>query len=527
MATSGVVWDDAPSGVVWDDEKPKASTSNAGKPVDIREPWGAPKYVAETLSNVPRSAARLAGGLWDAVTSPVKTAGNLVDAAAGGLRNLAPEGLRNAIDSADWDPQAAQRATKTADAIGGAYKDRYGGAQNIMQTVRDDPIGAAADLSMVLGGGAGLMRQASRLAPAVAPAAEALSTAANASNPMMWAGKGAQALAKPVGNLAANLIGELGTHTGARPLQEATKAGAAGGAQADAFLSNMRGKVPMADVVDSARANLLQMKIDKNAQYASDMTRLKTDSTVLGFGGIDAALNKAADAVSFKGVVKNESAANALSKAAEEIAAWKALNPAEYHTPAGIDALKQKIGSLRESIPFEDKTSRMIVGNVYDAVKTEIKKQAPTYAKTMREYETAQGAIDEVKRALSLSDKAAVDTSLRKLQSVMRNNANTNYGNRVSLAETLGASGGADLMPALAGQSLTSFAPRGLGKLAAAATAGASYTNPGLLGLLPFQSPRLMGEAAYYGGKASGLLGRTDPSSFLALSQAGLLGADR
>lgn len=526
MATSGVVWDDAPSGVVWDDEKPKATPGRA--PVDFREPWGAPKFIGQTLSNVPKSAAHLAGGLVDMITSPLQTAGGLFDMAAGGLRNALPSRLSSAIDQADWNPQATERATNTANATGEFMKARHGGLQNTMQTLRDDPVGWAADLSMLLGGGAGALRMGSRVAPAVAPVADALSTAATATNPFTWAGKGAQAVAKPVGSMVSNLIGELGTHTGGRPLQEAAKAGSAGGQAADLFQANMRGNVPMADVVDASRANLLQMKIDKNAQYSADMGRLKTDRTVLGFNGVDAAVSKAAEAVSFKGVVKNESAAGALGKVAEEIKAWKALDPAEYHTPVGLDALKQKIGAIRESIPFEDKTSRMVVGDVYNAVKNEIKKQAPTYAKTMREYETAQGTIDELSRALSLGDKASIDTALRKLQSVMRNNANTNYGNRVSMVENLGASGGADLMPALAGQALTSWAPRGLGKLQAGGTALLGVSNPSLLGLLPFQSPRIMGEAAYYGGKTGGLLGQyADPASFLGLSQAGLLGADR
>lgn len=505
---------------------PKAPTGPA--PVDLREPWGAPKFIGQTLANVPKSAAHLAGGLWDAVTSPLQTAGTLADAAAGGLRNLMPEGLRSLVDSADWNPQAAQRATKTADAIGGVYKDRYGGAQNIMQTVRDDPVGAAADLSMLFGGGAGAARMGSRVAPASAPVAEALSTAATATNPFVWAGKGAQAVAKPVGGMVSNLIGEVGTHTGGRALQEMWQAGKAGGSAAEAAQGNVRNKIPMADVFETAKANLLQMKIDKNAQYADDMTRLKTDRAVLGFGGVDAALADAFGGVTFKGQVKNKAAASALQSVADDINKWKALDPAEYHTPAGLDALKQQIGAIRESLPFEDKTSRMVVGNVYNAVKNEIQKQAPTYAKTMRQYENAQGVIDEMTGALSIGDRAATDTGLRKLQSVMRNNANTNYGNRVSMVDKLGASGGTDLMPALAGQALNSWAPRGLGKLGLQATGLASTLNPLLLALAPLQSPRLMGEAAYYGGKAGGLLGSAiDPASFQYLAQAGLLGADR
>lgn len=501
---NGIKWDDAPSGIKWDDaEAPRSALGFAG--------------------NVVKSGGRLVGGLYDAVRHPIDTATGIADAAAGGLRNLVPPGLRDFIDKADA-PETTQRISNAAGAVGQVYKDRYGGLPNIARTAYEDPIGMAADVSTVLGGAGGLARMGSRAIPSMGPAADVLSTAAKFTNPMSGISAGSDLLMrKVIAPGAAALVGELGTHTGARSLATAAESGAAGGDQAASFLDNLRGRSTMGEIVDSAKANLQQMKIDKNAQYESNMSRIRTDKSVLDFAGIDKALSDAESATKFKGVVKNGKAAQAISAISEAVDEWKGLNPSDYHTPAGLDALKQKVGAIRESIPFEDKTSRMLVGNVYNAVKNEIQAQAPTYAKTMRDYENAQGAVDEITRALSLGEKASVDTSLRKLQSVMRNNANTNYGNRVGLAEKLSESGG-NLMPALAGQSLNTFAPRGLGKLAATANLGAGAYNPALLALLPFQSPRLMGEAAYYSGKGYGLLDNVDPTALLYGGQAGLLG---
>jgi hypothetical protein len=134
----------------------------------------------------------------------------------------------------------------------------------------------------------------------------------------------------------------------------------------------------------------------------------------------------------------------------------------------------------------------------------------------MGDYENASALLKDIQGTLSLNPKANVDTSIRKLQSIMRNNANTNYGRRVDLAKELEATGvpGAEtLFPQIAGQMLNSAMPRGiqggvlpLGLGTAAFTSG--MTNPVTLAAIlaggAVSSPRIIGEAAYYGGKAAG-----------------------
>jgi hypothetical protein len=170
-----------------------------------------------------------------------------------------------------------------------------------------------------------------------------------------------------------------------------------------------------------------------------------------------------------------------------------------------LDALKRQIGGIQESIPFEEKTARKVAGEVYNSIKSEISKQAPDYADTMKGYSQASEQIAEIEKALSLGNKASADTAMRKLQSLTRNNVNTNYGNRLDMAKALEQQGGQEIMPALAGQSLSSIAPRGLGGAVAGATGvGAAATlNPALLAALAMQSPRLMGEAALKTGQGA------------------------
>jgi len=125
----------------------------------------------------------------------------------------------------------------------------------------------------------------------------------------------------------------------------------------------------------------------------------------------------------------------------------------------------------------------------------------------MSRYSDASDTLDEITGALSGKSNAPIDASLRKLQSVMRNNAQTNYGNRLELVRQAGEEGGVDLMPALAGQALNSWMPRGMTgaiekgvSIPAATAAAVTMQNPLLLAPIPFTSPRLMGNLLYGAG---------------------------
>jgi hypothetical protein len=248
------------------------------------------------------------------------------------------------------------------------------------------------------------------------------------------------------------------------------------------------------------------MNAEKQAQYRSGMVNIKNDKTILDFSGIDQAVANAQGRTQFKGVTTKKQAAKELDDVRKLIDDWKALDPAEYHTPEGLDALKQQVGDVLESIPYEQKNARGSVKVVYDSIKSEINKQAPTYAKVMKEYSTTSELVREIEGALSLGQQARAETALRKLQSIMRKNVNTNFGQRVQLGKEL-SKYGEDIFPALAGQSLAELTPMGLQRATSLGTAAGAFSAGGLplaTASLLSSSPRLMGEAAY----GAGLLGR-------------------
>lgn len=446
--------------------------------------WG--QAVAQGLTNIPSSTANIFKGIYESVTSPVQTARNVLDVAAGGLQNVLPERLVQAVGE---EPVSRQKAS----AVGQFYKDRYGSEEGLKRAVAQDPAGVAADAATILMAGGGA---AARI-PGLNQAGQAVSNVGRAIDPVNLAIRGTGAAVRGGGRLVSEVAG-LQSGAGGQAVREAFRAGQAGGQAGQAFRQSMRGQSDMMDIIDQAKQSVAQMGIEKSTAYRAGMSGVSKDKTVLSFKGIDNVLDNAVKSVTFKGQIKAPSAADALQRVQSEIANWKNLDPAEFHTPEGLDALKQRIGDIRESIPLQESNARRVVGNVYNAVKNEIAMQAPTYSKTMADYSKATEAIREIERTLSLGEKAAPDTALRKLQSVMRNNVNTNYGRRTELAQQLDSQG--TMIPAIAGQALSEFTPRGIQRLAAAPAslaAGATVGLPAAAGAAALSSPRIIGETAY------------------------------
>jgi hypothetical protein len=311
---------------------------------------------------------------------------------------------------------------------------------------------------------------------------------------------------KPVlqagGKLASEVVGNL-SGVGSQAYKTAFNAAVEGGDKLKALAENLRKKVPVTQVVDDALLGLTNMGKDLQAKYRSGMVNIKNDKTILDFNGIDNAIANAQKLGTFEGKVVNQDIADQVTKVKSFVDDWKLENPQKFHTPEGMDELKKAIGGMLEKIPYNEDQLRKAVGGIYTSVKDEIKKQAPAYEKIMKNYSEGLDTAAELKKTLSLGKNTTEDAALRKLQSVMRNDVSTNYGNRVDYAKMLEDASGKPIMEQLAGQSLSTFTPRGLQKLSATGLGGASIYNPSLLPLVAGSSPRLMGEATVLAGKTA------------------------
>jgi hypothetical protein len=431
------------------------------------------------------SAKKFGSDMVQPVLHPIDTAKSLGSLGMGLIEKLIP---------------GEQGHEASADAVGKFFMDRYGSIEGIKKTLATDPVGAAADLATVLTGAGGLAARAPGMA---GKAGRVASTAGRAIDPLALAVK----TGKLGGSAVATAIGNLGTHTGGDSIRSAFGAGVSGGQKGADFLDNMRGNVPIANVVEDAKSAVRNLRENRSQSYQSGMAEVGKVRDVIDFLPIDDAMTKIRNVGRFKGQITKPSTAGIWDDINEAVTKWKQLDPADYHTPEGMDALKQIIGDLRDNTQFGT-SSRVVADQAYRAVWDEIVKQAPEYAKVMKGYEQASDLITDIEKTLSINNKASVDTTLRKLQSVMRNNVNTNYGRRADLLSELDAVGSGNLTEKIAGQSLNTLTPRGLGAGIAAGNLGAAmyYTDPAMAALLIPQSPRLMGEAAYHTGLAGRLV---------------------
>lgn len=464
-----------------------------GVPEDQRKPESdsAAKAVGTTISNVPSSAGSFIKNTVEPLAHPIDTAENLGSLGKGVMQKL---GIVPGDDSKQY-----------ADAVGQFLVNRYGSADAVQKTLQTDPVGVAADLSLILTGGGSL---AARLPGVAGKVGEVAGAAGRAIDPL----NAVAATARGAGNVAAHAAG-VTTGVGSDAIKVAAQSGVEGGEAGKAFRDSLTGTEDPNQVVQEAKGAVSQMRQERGDLYRQDMAKIGADNTILDFDKIDDAVKRVAGVKTYKGQslsAKTDAIRQELTTAVEE---WKNLPAGDFHTPEGLDALKQKLGDIRDSTQ-PGTADRVVADGVYKAVYNTITEQAPEYAKVMKGYQEASDLIKEMEKTLSINPKATVDTQLRKLQSALRDNVNTNYGRRTELVEFLQRAGAPNLVQKLAGQMLSSATPRGLGKVAAGtegitALAALAHGNPAiaaaLVGGLGISSPLLVGGAAHALGSATRL----------------------
>ena len=487
-----------------------APLPSPGKPAEVA-PWDQPERAwsdvpLQAIQNLPSSAWGFGRNVAQPFIHPIETAKSLGELGGGVLQHL------NLMPGTEYQP--------AADAVGKFLMDRYGSIDAIKNTLATDPVGLAADVSMVLtGGGFG----AARLPGIVGRVGEIAGEAGRLVNPLTAAGAAVAPVARGAGRLAAEAAG-VQTHVGSEPFLQAARAGREGGEAAQAFREHLTGVAPITEPVVDAQTVLGNLRKERGTAYREAMDKLGKDyNQPLNFDKIDDALAESTKVHTYKGVPLDPPNVGKLrEQMAQAIQEWKSLDPAQYHTPEGLDALKKKIGGIRDSTEYGT-PERVAADKIYNGLRQTIINEAPEYAKIMRGYEQASTRLEELQKELSVPtpDSGRVDTALRKLQSSLRDNVNTSFGRRKELAQFLVDNGAPNLMYKLAGQSLQPWAPRGLGRLSMTlgpemlAALGAGGFGTGLIGpavaAAVTSSPRLMGEAAYWGGAGARQLGRAAP----------------
>jgi len=475
-------------------EQAKASMLRRRKEQETQPPdISTGSMLTQAFFNAPASAAQFARDVVQPIVAPVETAKAVVNL---GSSVLGKAGITDA------DPTLANQ-------VGEYFANRYGGVNNAMQTFATDPVGMASDVAGLLTGGGTVV---AKLPGRAAKIGKALEATGRTVDPLNVAAK----TVKGTGKVGAGILG-FTTGTGIRAVEEAAKAGYEGGKQGQAFVAQMREREPVSAVVNEAEQAVDTLRQQRSAEYKSGMSGVSQDATILDMAPIRAAFDQIKQIGQFRGrsglgapQTLNEPAVDAVAKMDEIISGWEKLDPADFHTPEGLDKLKQKI--YNQAKGYQPNTpERIIADQMYKAVRGVVANQAPDYMRVMGDYEQASDLLQELEKSLSISDRATADTTLRKLQSILRNNANTNYGQRLALGEELVGAGAETLFPRLAGQAMSAKLPRGLsGQLSGAGAVGNLLQNfPGAM-LEPstmvgfgLTSPRAVGEATYLAGQVA------------------------
>lgn len=440
----------------------------------------------QALRNLPSSAGKFGSDIYQAVRHPIDTASNVLDVGHGLAQKL----------GVSFDQDNPEDTAK-ADAVGKFFADRYGSMEGFKKALASDPVGVAGDLSTVLSGGETAL---ARVPGLVGRAGDLAGTVGRAIDPLTNVGRVAKGAATYV---AAPVVGTM-TGAGGDALRRAAQAGVEGGQAAEDFRAHMRGNAPMQDVVEDARNAVVNMRRQRGSDYRAGMRDVGEINEPIDFANIDRAVWDSQQVKRYKGQNLSPTTDAIRQRMTDIIGNWRDLDPYEFHTPEGIDALKQQLGDIRDATPY-GAPERVAANQIFGAVRQSIVDAAPQYARVMQGYERASDLIREMEGTLSLNPNARIDTTLRKLQSVLRNNVNTTYGRRAELAQYLAHAGAPNLMEKLAGQALNAWEPRGLARITmsqvpamvAGLTGGIGAGGAGALATLPFMSPRLMGEAAH------------------------------
>ena len=476
------------------------------------------------ITNFPASLAGVASDIYTAITNPSDTLyglGQLIVGAAqkGGLNlaeSLMPESMEGDVSKEALQGKADVmkflrqdgEALQSAEAVANFYAKRYGSVAGLKEAVANDPASVMADAATVLTAGAG---GGTKLG-LPAKATSAMTKTASYVDPVTLVGKGV-ATAGSGTSAAAKFITGTASGAGADAVSQAYKSGAAGGKSAEAFAGAMRGNIPILTILKEAKEALLNMKMAKNAKYRENQAALAVNDKILNFNGIDKAVTKALNMVTYKGKIINEAGHTAVLKAQELVNNWKASDPKKYHTPVDIDQLKQQVYSIVEKQEYGSQ-ARLAVNQIRNGIDKEIKAQAPSYASMMKDYASQASLVEQLEKAFKLGDKANIESAVRSLQQSVRDNVNTGFGMKKQLADNLDSAGGSNVVPMAAGSSLSNFMPRGIQGATALPTAFVANSVGGIplmMANVAASSPRFVGEAAFKAGQLSratqGLLG--------------------
>lgn len=462
-------------------------------------PWS--EVAGRAIQNTPKSLYNYGADLVTAVTNPLQTADVLLDATAGGISR----GIEG-VTGLDIFPE--NKATATADVVGGHYKDRYGSWDGFKRAIAEDPVGVASDLSLPVTGAGGI---AARAGGTVGRLGRVTRVAGDLMDPISAAGRTAQGAGRVVSAGAGWISG-----MGEEPARSIFNARRAGGEQAAAATRGMREPPRGNEVVQEAMDKSGVLAEDARGRYTGTIAATKGSQARINWNNIFRSIYDTirSNMTTRGGRFYGGPTGRQMVQDILEVTQQYVMDPS-LHNLEGLDALKQELQLLQHPIGANPvrgaENANRLVTRIIDGIRGEIVRLEPSYATVEADYARFKDLQNELRNTLSLNDKASTDTALRKLQSTMRNNVQANYGQRTQLLDELDSvhrpSRGlhrGTLRAELAGQAANTWMPRGIaragGAMAVPAFLSWLSSSPGMamaaLPFIPAAMPRVVGESA-------------------------------
>ena len=295
--------------------------------------------------------------------------------------------------------------------------------------------------------------------------------------------------------VTANLSGKS-----ALPYKEAYKAGQAGKTD---FLDNLRGSVSPDELLTTLRQGIDKIQQDAAQSYTTAKTGWSANTTPLDFAPIDTAYSDLLQSLESKGKsIIGKEERNKVEEIGTVLDQWR--SDPNARTALDFDALKRRLDAIYPDSPKQTNVQRAVT-KMRNAVKDEITANVGDYADAMKSYEVQQDLLRDINKGLSTGDNVAKQTTISKLMGALKDTPANDT--RRQLLSAIEQQGGVSIVPALAGQELSHWAPTsGVGRavLGGGLTAAAYLRHPELAAILPLTSPRLMGEAYYKLGQTTG-----------------------
>ena len=456
------------------------------------------KTLGGFAGNVLKSGGRLIEGTVDALIHPFRTVNTLGKVGLGTLSNI---GEFLGLDSGQGENN------QLVDEIARMYKQRYG--KDLGKTIYEDPVGVLADLSVVLGGAAGLAGKIGKLGGATETAnlASKVGGFANKIDPLQMAGRGLSKIgvtpgniAGKVGTLASDALG-VTTGQGGEVIRQVFGSARKGSKAAQ---NAMRGAVTEDDIIKNAK--LAKQAIEKNRSEifpgldlkntgkTHDITPVyKAFSDKLDEFGVTVKPNGELDFTTAGLTSKDESRIKELDSA---LKSYAQLPPDKLNSQV-VQNLKKKAANLYDDSSQVRGFAETVRKGVDDILSADIE----GYRQANEDFSQLSGLIKELNKELSLKNENT-STTFRKLVNTLKG---ANNEKRARLVAVLDKYGAGDILDQIAGLNVSKMTSNGITpSFLGGGLAFSDLATPAKIAGLPAFSPRLVGEGANLAGKAVG-----------------------